>query len=161
MRPIATSIKAERQLLNAHQLYKHKEFELATQQNLDLLEMFPQSTWADKALYNLGLIYSTPENPAKNYTTALEYFAMVYNNNPEGSLGIESRSWISVLVILQAQEIELDRLRETNYNYDQQVSQLKKVVRERENLINAITKKIEQYKQIDIELEEKGRVWKK
>ncbi|OGW18809.1 MAG: hypothetical protein A3G93_13505 [Nitrospinae bacterium RIFCSPLOWO2_12_FULL_45_22] len=161
IRTMTISMEAKRQLLYANQLYQQKQFSLAVQENLNIIERFPQSPEAEKALYNLGLIYTNPENPAKNYTKALEYFGMIYNNNSKSPLAQESKNWLAILVILQAQEIELDRLRKTIYNFESQVYRLKKIIQERDRLINRIEKKIEQYKQIDIELEEKERVWKK
>lgn len=161
IKTITTYPEAKSRLWRANRLYQQKQFSLATQENKYIIEIFPKSPLAEKALYNLGIIYISPENPAKNYSKALEYFTMLYNNYPNGSLANEAKNLIDILGILQSQEKELDRLRNTVYNNKSQILRLKKIVQEKDELIDKIEKKLEQYKEIDIELEEKKEIWGK
>jgi TPR repeat protein len=158
---MVNSPEAEARLLEAERLHKQKQFHLAAKANKAIIESFPQTPWAEKALYNLGLIYIDSANPDKNYPQALKYFKEAYSSYPNGPLAQYSKSWIDILIIVIAQEIELDRLGRYIYNKERETARLNYLIRERDKEINLIKKKLEKYKQIDIELEEKEKIWKR
>lgn len=77
-----TSLTDDVMLSKSRIFLSMNNFELATQSFLKLINDFPESIWADDALYSLGIIYQDNLNDKNK---AIQYFEQLINNFP-GSL---------------------------------------------------------------------------
>ena len=86
-----------------------ERFNAALSENLDRLSGRPDGRGMDEALFRLGLIYSHPENPARNFEQARRYFEMLVARYPESCLEEQAGIWISVLdVIEKSKQVDID-----------------------------------------------------
>jgi len=95
----------------------------------------------------LGLIYVHPDNPNKNFDKALEIMKRLIKEYPSDVFVLQAKIWIAVLMMNEKAVKDNERLTKEN----------EKLIREHEKM----SKMLEEYKQVDIEIEgkkkEKGR----
>lgn len=90
-------------------LVKNKNFEEAEANNMKILSRSAGKKPADKAMYNLGLIYVHVDNPQKNYTKAQAYFHLLTEKFPKSEYTEEARIWLGLLeTIDQLLQIDID-----------------------------------------------------
>ena len=158
------------------QMVSH-QYEASMAKNLTVLNNFPHSL-ADRALFQIGLLYAHPENPNKNYKKSLESFNKILNGYSESRLRHQAQLWVLFIrdvidkerkiEILNNKNISLEKAGEqqkieiavlqkkiaTRENADL-IFSLEKTVDEQKKEINQLLDQIEKLKRVDLGIEEK------
>jgi tetratricopeptide (TPR) repeat protein len=75
--------------------------------NQKVLSDFPKTPPGDEALFNLGMVYSHPDYPKRDYKIALRFFKRLSIDFPKSPLEKRSRIWISLLENIERLDKEL------------------------------------------------------
>lgn len=113
-----------------------KEYEAASR-------LFPKVTPGDRAVFNMGLIWTHPDNPKRDCKKSAMYFQQVIRDFPDSRLSKEARIWIYAIDELISCESKIKTL-------EKSVDCLKKKLEENQRMIDTL-------KEIDIGVEEKKR----
>ena len=62
-----------------------------------VIALSPHSPPADRALFNIGLIYTHHENPDRDYNKSITYFKRMIDEFPKSPLVVEANVWIDLL----------------------------------------------------------------
>jgi tetratricopeptide (TPR) repeat protein len=84
-------------LQRARRLFRQGEFEASFRENQKALEWAGENFPADRALFNMGVIYAHGANPKKDPGKSIGYFRRVAEEFPESPLAEESQAWIGLL----------------------------------------------------------------
>ncbi len=85
------------ELERAAQLHKQGDYEGSLKENQRVLTRAGKNPPADRALFNMGLIYADQENPKKDHEKSLLFFNRVLTDCPQSPLVQEAKSWIRLL----------------------------------------------------------------
>ncbi len=88
--------QGEQDLRDAKRLMSSGQFSASEKKTLSVLEGFPQ-TMGDEALFQMGLIYSLPNNPTADYEKSRGFFERVVAQYPESNRKMEASAWVSAL----------------------------------------------------------------
>ncbi len=116
-------------LVRARKLFEQRDYDGSIKENQKILSLAGQAPPADEALFNLGLIYTHPGNPRKDYGKSVGFFRKLAKDYPQSPLAVQARIWAGVL-------LENEKMSQT---------------------IQKLNQVIEESKQVDIEIEEKKR----
>ena len=83
-------------LQRARRLFRQGDFEAAFKENQKALEWAGGNFPADRALFNMGVIYAHGANPKKDPGKSIGYFRRVAEEFPESPLAEESQAWIGL-----------------------------------------------------------------
>lgn len=84
-------------------------YQTAAKNNLRVLQEAGNNKPADKALYNLGLIYAHAENPAKDYKKSQTYFHLLTTQFPDSEFKVEAEVILGLFeTIRKIQQIDRD-----------------------------------------------------
>jgi vacuolar-type H+-ATPase subunit I/STV1 len=170
--------KTEEHLATANYYLGRGNFDASLRESRAVLSLYPQLL-GDRALFQIGLIYSHPENPEHDFTKAREAFGALVNRYPESPLRPQAEMWIMVLRNLQDMESVLSaKNEELARSKDQLKDQLEKVkklqekkqkinetkedhyekaIEAKDRQIKELEENIDQLKEVDIKIEEKKR----
>jgi tetratricopeptide (TPR) repeat protein len=84
------------------------DYEDALEKNMKVLARFSNIPPADKALFNLGLIYAHYGNPNKDYKKAFSFFWRLSKDFPQSPLAEEAKIWVGVLNTIEETKIKLE-----------------------------------------------------
>jgi len=84
-------------LQRARRLFRQGNFEASFKENQKALEWAGENFPADRALFNMGVIYAHGANPQKDPGKSIGYFRRVAEEFPESPLAEESQAWIGLL----------------------------------------------------------------
>jgi tetratricopeptide (TPR) repeat protein len=84
-------------LERAAQLLKRGDYDGSLKENQRALSLGGKNPPSDRALFNIGLIYSHEENPKKDHEKSLFFFTKVIKDYPQSTLVEEANIWIKVL----------------------------------------------------------------
>jgi tetratricopeptide (TPR) repeat protein len=84
-------------LQRARGMFRQGDFEASFKENQKALEWAGENFPADRALFNMGVIYAYGANPKKDPGKSLGYFRRVAEEFPESPLAEESQAWIGLL----------------------------------------------------------------
>lgn len=84
-------------LQRARRLFRQGDFEASFKENQKALEWAGENFPADRALFNMGVIYAHGANPKKDPGKSIGYFRRVAEEFPESPLAEESQAWIGLL----------------------------------------------------------------
>jgi tetratricopeptide (TPR) repeat protein len=84
------------------------DYEDALEKNMKVLDRFSNIPPADKALFNLGLIYAHYGNPNKDYKKAFSFFWRLLKDFPQSPLAEEAKIWVGVLNTIEETKIKLE-----------------------------------------------------
>lgn len=120
-----------------------------------LLKEYPQM--ADEVFFQMGLIYSHPENPDKDYKKSLEYFRKVRKEFPDSNLKNKAQIFASLLnkIIQQGQKNKEQRAEIVVLT--EQLDILKKESLEKDKKSEELKQQIEKLKEIDLNIQKKKR----
>ena len=154
-----------------------RQFEASRAKSLTVLNRFPLGL-ADRALFQLGLLYAHPENPDRDYNKSLGYFNKIISEFSQSRLRSQAQLWVLIIrddinkerkigklnkkkvslqKTIELQKIEISNLQEkikTEKNVDLIVF-LEKKVDEQKKEINELLDQIEKLKRVDLGIEEK------
>ena len=134
---------AKAHLLKGRKLFAQGNFEGAYWENQRIVTFFQGSSPVEEALFMLGLIHVHPGNPNKDFGKSLDLMKRLVKEYPNGVFGQQAKAWISFLLMNEKAGKENEKL----------TKELEKLIREHEKL----SKMLEEYKQVDIEIEGKKR----
>lgn len=121
--------EAHRPLLNGLELISQGKYEEASKEIQRLLTSSPRHPLEDEALFQMGLIYTHPGNPKKDYGKSMNYYKKLMKDYPQSSWSELAKIWTGMLQ-------ENERLNQT---------------------VDKLNQTIEKSKQVDIEIEEKKK----
>jgi tetratricopeptide (TPR) repeat protein len=84
-------------LQRARVLFLAGNLEASLEENQKVLSWAGNASPADKALFNIGVIYVHGANPKKDPEIAMAYFRKVFEEFPQSPLTEESKVWITLL----------------------------------------------------------------
>jgi hypothetical protein len=159
-----TPPKVQGYTLVGEQSLEARDFEAVIDEAQRILSSDESESRGDVALFALGIVYAHPENPAKNSTDAIGFFARLIDEYPHSRWSVQAGIWLALLKDqqelagsnerLQAENATLDRAnKKLKDEQDSFVQTQKKLRDENDNLQQVI----KQMKQVDIEIEEKKR----
>ncbi len=94
------------------------EYSRALEKNRQLLGNYPRM--GDRALFQMGLIYSHPKNPNRNLKKSLGYFQRIFKEYPKSDLKNQAGIWVLCL--------HEDIAKDKNINdLQQQIKKLKEI----------------------------------
>jgi len=132
---------------------------------------YPRESPGDRALFEMGLLWSYPDNPKKNYEEALKYFERLLRDFPRSLLKKETSAWAEVLRKQTLHDNQIKELENKILSRIEQVSACKQEIDSCKKEIDSCKKEIDSYKEeirsykeqinalkeIDIGIEEKKR----
>jgi tetratricopeptide (TPR) repeat protein len=128
--------EAHRPLLYSRELISQGKYEEALKEIQKILAASPPHRLEDEAFFQMGLIYSHPGNPKKDYAKSINHFKKLMKDYPQSSWSELAKAWTGMLQ-------ENDRLNQAIEKSNQTIEKLNQT--------------IEKSKQVDIEIEEKRR----
>ena len=81
-----TRMAANDHLEKGQILFEQGDFKEASKENQKVLSLIDRGEPADRALFNMGLIYSHQDNPDRDYVRAIELFKRVLEEYPDSPL---------------------------------------------------------------------------
>ncbi|HMK65779.1 MAG TPA: hypothetical protein VK564_08275 [Thermodesulfobacteriota bacterium] len=119
---------------------------------------------ADEALFSMGLILTYPENPRKDFRRSVEFMKSLITDFPQSFYVEPAKAWIGALQenerlskasekTFQEKETLTREMEKLTRVHDKTVKDYEKIVKENEKL----NKMMEEYKQVDIEMEGRKR----
>ena len=123
-------------LLKGRKLFIQGDFEGSLRENQMIVSFYYDKSPADEALFMLGQIYAHSGNPKKDFGKSLEFMRRLVKEYPHSLFIQQAKAWIGVLQMNEKMSKEYERL-----------------MKEHERL----SKMLEEYKQVDIEIEGKKR----
>jgi tetratricopeptide (TPR) repeat protein len=123
-------------LKTAEELVARGDYDKALKEYEKALRLSPTVTPGDSILFHMGLIRAHPDNPQRNYNKALECFRQLVRDFPRSALKEETMVWIGAIDELTRRERQIKNLEET---------------------VSALKKRLNALKEIDISVEEKKR----
>ena len=128
-----------------------RQYQASMTKSLAVLNSYPHSL-ADRAFYQIGLLYAHPENPNQNYEKSLVSFYKILDGFPESPLRGQARLWVLFIRDVVDKERNIGELNKKNISLQQTIEQqrsefqnLKKKIEadKKSNLIVSLEKKIE------------------
>ena len=104
----------------------------------------------EEAIFMLGLIYSHPGNPNKDLSRSLDFMKRLAKEYPNSFFGQEAKAWINILLVNEKVGKENEKLMK---EHEKLIKENEKLMKEHEKM----SKMLEEYKQVDIEIEDKKR----
>ncbi len=89
--------EAENHLQYAQQLLGKGDYEGSLRESQKVLALAKDSSPADAAVFNMGLIHAHPNNPRKDNKRAIEYFNRVIKSFPGSPWVDQAKIWVGVL----------------------------------------------------------------
>jgi tetratricopeptide (TPR) repeat protein len=84
-------------LQKAGRLFRQGQYEAAIAENQKALAWADGNPPADRALFNLGVIYAHGDNPQKDWAKSMAFFRRVSEEFPQSPLAEESKAWLGPL----------------------------------------------------------------
>jgi hypothetical protein len=148
---------ARAHLLKGRQLFAQGDFEGSLREYHTIITFFKGQSPMEEAIFSLGLIYVHPGNPNKDFVRSLDFMKRLAKEYSNSFFGQEAKVWISILLVNEKVGKEHEKLMKEN---EKLIKENEKLIRENEKLIREhekMSKILEEYKQVDIEIEEKKR----
>jgi outer membrane protein assembly factor BamD (BamD/ComL family) len=127
----------------AEDFTRQGNYHAATVKYEQLIVRYP--LMGDRVLFQMGILYTLPQNKHKDYAKALEKFQRLVNNYPQSSYRQQSDIFISLI-----HEIS---------NSDKKLSTQRKQIDKLEQQVEEFEKKIEQIKEVDMNLKQKKKTF--
>jgi DNA repair exonuclease SbcCD ATPase subunit len=129
--------QGEQELREARQLTSTGQFAASEKRTLSVLEAFPQ-TLGDEALFQMGLLYSLPDNPSMDYEKSRGFFEKLVAQYPESSRKEEAAAWalaLSKILDNEKESVELQKkvklLEQTSESRGKMLRQLQDELKDR------------------------------
>jgi outer membrane protein assembly factor BamD (BamD/ComL family) len=137
-------------LLKGRKLFAQGDFEGALLENQMITTFFPERSAAEEALFMLGLINAHPGNPKKDFAKALDFLKRMVKEYPNSFFGQQAKGWIGLLLMNEKAGKENEKLIK---DHEKLIKEYEKMIKEYEKM----SRMLEEYKQVDIEIEGKKR----
>jgi chromosome segregation ATPase len=153
--------QAEQDLRDAKHLMSTGRFSASEERTLRVLERSSQAL-GDEALFQLGLIYSAPENLGADYEKSRGYFERLVAQYPQSVRKAEAAAWISVLKKIDAKDQECFELKKKERLLEQAIESREKMLKNLQDQLKDRKREIAQQpekklKQLQDDLEDRKR----
>ncbi len=115
----------KRDLNDAQFLFEMGEFDQSLQKNKQILARTMTKSPADRALFNMGLIYAHYDNPNRNYEKSIMYFKRIPQEFPQSELAEQAKIWFNTLATLEKYENDYRTLLAKEKALNQKITSLK------------------------------------
>ncbi len=118
-------------LTKAQKLLDQGDYEGSLKENQKVLSLYGNVPPGDEALFNMGLIYTHPGYPKRDYQKSLDYFKRLIKIFPQSPLAGPSKIWIGILQENERLSREIEELRKTikkSKEVDIQIDEKKKEI---------------------------------
>jgi tetratricopeptide (TPR) repeat protein len=103
---------------------------------------------ADVALFNLGLIYSDPQNPKRDDQKGIHSFAELVRAHPESPWAGQAKIWVAVLDEKERSKEEIEKSKQAIEKSDQEIERLKQLIEKSRQEIEKSRQEVEKSKQV-------------
>jgi hypothetical protein len=134
---------ARAHLLKGRKLFAQGDWEGSLLENQRIITGFQGKSPMEEALFMTGLIHLHPDNPHKDISKGLEAMRRMVKEQPNSYFSQQAKAWIVLLMIQEKTGKENEKL----------TKDLERLWREHEKM----SKMLEEYKKVDIEIEGKKR----
>ena len=171
-------LETEEHLAKANYYMGRRDFDAALKESRETLKFYPQLL-GDRALFQIGLIYSHPENRDHDMTKAREAFGALINRYPVSPLRPQAELWILTLrnlqdseKILESKKRELLQIKKKLWKHQDNTKRLQdqnqkvvdakdeyyqRAIEAKNRQIKELEENINKLKEVDIKIEEKKR----
>ena len=154
-------LQGEQDLREARQLTSTGQYSASEKKTLSVLEAFPR-TLGDEALFQMGLIYSLPNNPSVDYEKSKVFFERLVTQYPDSSRKEEAAAWVFALNKILDNEKESFELQKKVSLLDQTAEMRGKMIRQLQEELKDRKKEATQhpeqrFQQLREELEDRKR----
>jgi tetratricopeptide (TPR) repeat protein len=140
------------------------EYEKAFQEYQKAAVLARKNPPADEANFFMGMILAYPENPQKDSRRSLAFMKSVVADFPQSRYAGPARAWINLIQendrLARTYEKSLQDREVLSKEYEKVHKAQEKLIKDNERLIKdneKLNKMLEEYKQVDIEMEGKKR----
>ena len=144
-------------LLNGKRLFIEGDYEGSLREYQKVVALLKRRPPADEAVFNMGLIQAYLGNPRKDFDKSIDFMKRVIKEYPQSPFVPQANIWIGILQANEKLAKENEKLIKDQEKLAKENERLakdhEKLVKENEKLI----KMLEEYKRVDIEIEEKKR----
>jgi len=151
-------------LVRAQELLLRHDYEASLRENKLALAASGNKPPADKALFNLGVIYYHPGNPRRDPDQAAALFKRLQKDFPRSLWADEASAWMDTfkeMERLRRASVEAsqenEKLRRASSEVAQENERLKRAAAETQLEIQRLKRIVEQSRIVDIEIDEKQR----
>jgi hypothetical protein len=117
--------KGKYSLQEARKLYKKGDLRGAIKQYRGVLDAVPG--YADECLFHIGVIYSSPRYPERDFARSLEAFQRVVREHPGSSYRPESERASRLIREIVRRERKIKDLRNKNILLENKIEQIKDI----------------------------------
>ncbi len=103
------------------------EYDSALKAYGEITKAYPDASPGDRALFDMGVLYTYPDYPKKSYYRALKYFRQLLTDFPETPLKEEAKAWVEALNRVILNENKVKELEEKIAAYQEQINALKEI----------------------------------
>jgi tetratricopeptide (TPR) repeat protein len=119
--------EAYQHLRHSKELLAQGDYEGASNANLKILSLAIHRSPEDRALFNMGLIYTHPKNPKKDYEKSLFFFKKLMMDYPQSPWAERAKIWTGILQEIEELNQTIGTLNQTIEAFNQMNERLKKV----------------------------------
>ena len=153
--------QGEQDLRDAKHLMSTGRFSASEEKTLRVLEGSSKAL-GDEALFQLGLIYSAPENPGADYEKSRGYFERLVAQYPESARKAEAAAWVTALKRIAEKDQECFELKKKVRLLEQATESREKMVKNLQDQLKDRKREIAQqpekkFKQLQDDLEDRKR----
>jgi hypothetical protein len=153
--------QGEQDLRDAKHLMSTGRFSASEEKTLRVLEGSSHAL-GDEALFQLGLIYSAPENPGADYEKSRGFFERLVAQYPESTRKAEAAAWVSALKRVAERDQECFELKKKVRLLEQAAESREKMVKNLQDQLKDRKREIAQQpekklKQLQDDLEDRKR----
>lgn len=137
-------------LLKGRKLFIQGDFEGSLRENQMIVSFYHDRSSADEALFMMGLIHAHSANPKKDIGKSFDLMKRLVREYPNSIFAQQAKAWIGIFQLNEKISKENEKISKEN----------EKLSKENEKMIKGyekLSKMLEEYKQVDIEIEEKKR----
>lgn len=156
--------RAKTLLLEGNWLFSSGDYDGALRNYQKVIDLLNKKPPADEAYFNIALIHAYPGNPKKNYGQSLVFMKRLITDFPQSLFFYQAKVWIDVLQVNEKLTKENEKLikdyEKTIKDHDRLAKEYEKMNKDYEKLVKDYeisTKMLEEYKKVDIEIEEKKK----
>jgi tetratricopeptide (TPR) repeat protein len=142
--------QAKTTFAEANDLFHQGSYKASLDKYSEIIEKYPAK--ADRALFEMGIIYAHPKNEQKDYQKSMECFQKLIKEYPESEYRQDSEMMIFNIrnVVLKdqtiaAQQMQIETLRHEAQGKENEIITLKKKIEASETSIETLEKSIEAF----------------
>lgn len=149
--------RAKTLLIEGNWLFSSGDYEGALRDYQKVIDLLNKKPPADEAYFNIALIHGYSGNPKKDFDKSIDFMKRVIKEYPQSPLVMQANIWIGILQANEKLSKENEKLAK---DQERLIKDKEKLAKESEKLVKEnekLIRMLEEYKRVDIEIEEKKR----